>query len=236
MGNLRQTTAEVQALLDKVENGEAGGGLKYAEERTAYPTLIKLTALGDIPFDITEEERAYNIETLNKVVDGGSVILNMEGEIFKVQYFTYDGSTSLLERVELISSCYDYENLSNQTISLALSTDGECVVEFHETETLQTIYPSDAEDGSDLTPEMIQHNADLFRKIVKEGKNAVIQIAGRPCSMEVQRDEDGSLYVDVFVPVTFAPTDGLFEQFPDMYVPIVMKAKWTEDGMVVPTI
>lgn len=86
MGKLRQTTAKIQELLDKVENGEAGGGgLKYAVERTAYITKGAISIDGKIEeeeYEITDEQRAYNIETLEMVARGDSVIVITDGAIF----------------------------------------------------------------------------------------------------------------------------------------------------------
>lgn len=77
MGKLRQTTAKIQELLDKVENGETGG-LKYSVERKVYT--------GELydGIELTEEQRAYNIETFNIAYGGAFVTLNMEGMLFAV--------------------------------------------------------------------------------------------------------------------------------------------------------
>lgn len=88
MGKLRQTTAKIQELLDKVENGEAGGGgLKYAVERTAYVTKGSFNIGGKIEeedYEITDEQRAYNIETLEMVARGDNVIMVCDGSIFNI--------------------------------------------------------------------------------------------------------------------------------------------------------
>lgn len=98
MGKLRQTTAKIQELLDKVENGEAGGGgLKYAVERTAYMTKVYSDLYGTIideDFEITEEQRAYNIETLEMVARGDSVIVICEGIIFNLFGFAVQGGVT----------------------------------------------------------------------------------------------------------------------------------------------
>lgn len=78
MGKLRQTTAKIQELLDKVENGEAGGGgLKYSVERKVYTEELD-------GIELTEEQRAYNIETFNIAYNGEFVTINMEGMLFAV--------------------------------------------------------------------------------------------------------------------------------------------------------
>ena len=53
--------------MDKIEEG--GTGLKYSEERTVYLTEIPYGD-GDYTLEITEEERAYNIETVEKFFAG----------------------------------------------------------------------------------------------------------------------------------------------------------------------
>lgn len=78
MGRLRQSTAEIQALLDKIEEG--GTGLKYSEERTVY--LTKASIVFDETFEITEEEREYNIETFNKMWDDHHVFISWNGMYF----------------------------------------------------------------------------------------------------------------------------------------------------------
>lgn len=65
MGRLRQSTAKIQELLDKIEQ-DGGAGLKYSTERTVYPT--KLVHPGGVQdYEITEEQRAYNKETIESV-------------------------------------------------------------------------------------------------------------------------------------------------------------------------
>lgn len=79
MGKLRQTTAKIQELLDKVENGEAGGGgLKYSVERKVYTEELY------DGIELTEEQRAYNIETFNIAYNGEFVTINLEGMLLAV--------------------------------------------------------------------------------------------------------------------------------------------------------
>lgn len=67
MGKLTYSTQQVQELLDKVAEG--GTGLKYSEERTVYLTEIHEDETMS-QLDISDEERAYNIETVNKTLEG----------------------------------------------------------------------------------------------------------------------------------------------------------------------
>lgn len=68
-------------LTEILANGTGGGGagLQYAVERTAYPTELNLA--GNIEtFEISDEERAYNIETYKMVLEEGQpVFLSMTG-------------------------------------------------------------------------------------------------------------------------------------------------------------
>jgi hypothetical protein len=62
---------------------EAGGGLKHSEERTVY--LTKIDLLGEIEdtFEITEEQREYNRETVRLASDNEMpVTLNKGGQMF----------------------------------------------------------------------------------------------------------------------------------------------------------
>ena len=82
MGRLRQTTAEIQAILDKVEQG--GTGLKYSEERTVY--LTKMAEIfGDVfENEITEEQRVYNIDTYTKACNDGNVFVTVNGVLLSL--------------------------------------------------------------------------------------------------------------------------------------------------------
>ena len=89
MGRLRQSTAEIQALLDKIEEG--GTGLKYSEERTVYLTEIDILGEAGV-VQISEEERAYNIETFNKAWDNNNVFISWFGVYFNLIEM-YNGET-----------------------------------------------------------------------------------------------------------------------------------------------
>ena len=113
MGKLRQTTAEIQALLDKVEQVDLGNyytkketddliadievsvggeGLKYSVERTAYPTKYIIEGHED-NFEISEEERQYNIETFNKSWNDSNVILSFAGGFVNHTLASQDATT-----------------------------------------------------------------------------------------------------------------------------------------------
>ena len=60
--------------------GGTGTGLKYSEERTVYLTEIHDGEVAKL--EITEEERAYNIETFNKAWDNHNVFISWFGIYF----------------------------------------------------------------------------------------------------------------------------------------------------------
>lgn len=73
----------VQRFKDKdgkwvVIGGGAGGGLQYIVERKVYPTHLEMESEVE-EIEISEAERAYNIETLNMALDGKTVVLVDDG-------------------------------------------------------------------------------------------------------------------------------------------------------------
>ena len=75
----------VQRFKDKdgkwvVIGGGAGGGLQYIVERKVYLTKLEIESEVE-EREISEAERAYNIETLNMALDGKAVVLVDEGLI-----------------------------------------------------------------------------------------------------------------------------------------------------------
>jgi hypothetical protein len=62
---------------------QGGGGLKYSEERTVYLTKIDLFGEIEDTFEITEEQREYNRETVRLASDNEMpVTLNKGGQMF----------------------------------------------------------------------------------------------------------------------------------------------------------
>ena len=73
----------VQRFKDKdgkwvVIGGGAGSGLQYIEERLVYLTRVE-AYLDSEDYEISDAERAYNIETLNLLTEGKAVMLVIEG-------------------------------------------------------------------------------------------------------------------------------------------------------------
>lgn len=71
-----------------------GGGLKYSEERTIY----------GIEEDLTDEQRAYNVETYNKLMAGEAITANVGGIIL-----TYVGDAIFLYQLVLSGIEFWYE-------------------------------------------------------------------------------------------------------------------------------
>lgn len=122
MGRLRQTTAEIQAILDKVEQG--GSGLQYSVERTVYPTRVEFE--GDKPTDveITEEERAYNIETYDMARNRMEpVFVSLDGNFFQVVIMSDE--MVVYNAVQYIDNLFGYDGLYSLTI--VISKEGDAI-------------------------------------------------------------------------------------------------------------
>lgn len=134
MGRLRQTTAEIQAILDKVEQG--GTGLQYSEERTVY--LTKSNIAVDETFEITEEEREYNIETFNKMWDDHRVFITWSGMYFNPIQASKgdiygDATFQVVAEIDgVLVAC-----------SIKVDTNGEAALELKEIKTGGSETPSD---------------------------------------------------------------------------------------------
>ena len=103
MGRLRQTTAEIQAILDKVEQG--GAGLQYATERTVFPNrMIYYGEDVDEPIELPEEQKAYNIETADMYHNGNDVFISFASFFFHPVVVAEDGSDGSWKRVGIFNS------------------------------------------------------------------------------------------------------------------------------------
>ena len=66
--------------IDGVDTGKPGAGLQYAIERTVYPSQIFYWGQGSERIDLSDEERAYNVETYKMaVMDLKPVFLSVGG-------------------------------------------------------------------------------------------------------------------------------------------------------------
>ena len=93
------------------------GGLQYALERTAYVTKTKMgNNVNDT--EITEEQRAYNIETLRLAcIEDKAVIISREGVIFSSVYKSNTGENFTLSA--------NIGNLLNCTLYMRKNGDAE---------------------------------------------------------------------------------------------------------------
>ena len=135
--------------------GGSGNGGDF-EVRTVYPT--KQTVFEEETFDITEEERAYNMETLSKTLSGKTVFckvgeailfptISMSGAVTEATYSTV---------VVLVGSLASY--------SLTITSDGDAEVVIADVTTggggsslFRTIYLGGAEE---LSEEQKQYNIE----------------------------------------------------------------------------
>lgn len=119
-----------------IEGGNGGTGLKYSEERTVY--LTKASIAVDETFEITEEEREYNIETFNKMWDDHRVFITWSGMYFNpIQANKGDiyGDATFQVVAEIhgvLTSC-----------SIKVDTNGDAALELKEIKTGGSETPSD---------------------------------------------------------------------------------------------
>lgn len=119
-----------------IEGGEGGAGLQYSEERTVY--LTKSNIAVDETFEITEEERAYNIETFNKMWDYHRVFITWSGMYFNpIQASKGDiyGDATFQVVAEIDGVLV--------TCSIKVDTNGEAALELKEIKTGGSETPSD---------------------------------------------------------------------------------------------
>lgn len=180
MGKLRQTTAQIQELLDKVEKGEAGGGgLKYAVERTAYITKIS-DNFGQqeevTEYEITEEQRAYNIETLEMAARGDNVFLICEGVAFNYTGGIKQGGVTT-------NAYFEYSTIFGEIvgiIELGVTIDGNAEITMSissiglKYSTERTLYGFDEEE---MTDEQKAYNRVTYAKL-KAGEHVTINVEG----------------------------------------------------------
>jgi hypothetical protein len=137
MGRLRQTTAEIQAILDKVEQG--GSGLQYSVERTVYLTkgvdAFHFNPPEIFEYEISEEERQYNKETLPL----NNAFISIEGLFFHFKENLWSGEETIRATYERISIRDDrfLEEL------VTLYSNGDAVAELKEIKTGGSETPSD---------------------------------------------------------------------------------------------
>lgn len=184
----------VQRFKDKdgkwvVIGGGAGGGLQNIIDRKVYPTYFEIDSEVE-EMEISEAERAYNIETLNMALDGKTVVLVEEGVI--IPLFASAPSDNVGGAWATFAT-----DVAEMLIYVWLDEKGnaECIVEFMQlgliNTTQRTYYPTRAEvnfigvggDSEDnvITDDERAYNIETFN--LAENGNVVIVDFGfvMPC-------------------------------------------------------
>lgn len=124
-----------------IEGGNGGTGLKYSEERTVY--LTEIHEDGDYTLEITEEERAYNIETVNKVLEGfdagnQKVFISLFGAFYFFQY----GRISDDKKSATFNDVTEYEGVLH-SMKVTITSEGDAIAEATQIKTGGSATPSD---------------------------------------------------------------------------------------------
>lgn len=102
--------------------GEGGSGLQYAVERTVYPTRMETEGYEPTDVEITEEERAYNIETYDMAWNRMEpVFVSYNGVHFNVIVMSDD--MAVYNVVSHISNTFGYNGLYSLTITITKEGD-----------------------------------------------------------------------------------------------------------------
>jgi hypothetical protein len=118
-----------------------GSGLQYSEERTVY--LTEIHEDGDDTLEITEEERAYNIETVNKVFEGfdagnQKVFISLFGTFYFFQY----GRISDDKKSATFGNVAEYEGVLH-SMKVTITSEGDAIAEATQIKTGGSETPSD---------------------------------------------------------------------------------------------
>lgn len=124
-----------------IEGGEGGAGLQYSEERTVY--LTEIHEDGDDILEITEEERAYNIETVNKVFEGfdagnQKVFISLFGTFYSFQY----GEISDDKKSATFGNVAEYVGVLH-SMKVTITSEGDAIAEATQIKTGSSETPSD---------------------------------------------------------------------------------------------
>lgn len=141
-----------------IEGGEGGAGLQYSEERTVYLTEIHVD--GDDILEITEEERAYNIETVNKVfegVDAGNQKVFIS--LFGTFYFIQHGRISDDKKSATFGNVTEYEGVLH-SMKVTITSEGDAIAETTQIKT-----------GGSIDPELLEGYMPLSRDFSDDFNN-----------------------------------------------------------------
>lgn len=200
--NKKAITAQSLAnvLTTMAENSGEGGGLKYSEERTIYGLMGTLT----------EEEKAYNVETFNKTFgkEIGYPVLVWEGMI--LQYFGEELADEGEENRVRFFYMFPDRHSNALAVSLAVIYESGSVdielfemplgggLKFSEERTLYGI------NEEVLTDEQKAYNAETYNKIMNS-EAVTINIGGMFPLYSTAYPADGSEpTVDLFISFNFS--------------------------------
>lgn len=152
-----------------IEGGEGGAGLQYATERTVYLTKIESPDISEV-WDITEEQRAYNIETLS-LAGGSNVCLSFMGNILGMVSASSDGAVFRAG----FNVVQEYDGVL-ASVTIIITADGNAVGNVKEIPTglkyavERTVYLTRAEYDEDepidveITEEERTYNIETYTK------------------------------------------------------------------------
>lgn len=113
---------------------ETGSGLQYVIERTVYPN--RMTYYGEEvgePIELTEEQKAYNIETVDMHVDDKGVFISLAGYFLHHAATAYDGHFGPWSWSEF-TTLMPWDDVID-LLSVTITADGNATLEFKEFET-----------------------------------------------------------------------------------------------------
>jgi hypothetical protein len=123
------TEEYVDDKIADIEVSGGGAGLKYAEERTVYLTEIHGVVVQ--PLEITEEERAYNIETVKKVCEEEeAVFISLYGVFFFLWATGYSGG----KRYARFGNIAEYGDVLSSS-KVTITSEGDAIAVEEEIQT-----------------------------------------------------------------------------------------------------
>jgi hypothetical protein len=103
--------------------GGSGAGLRYAIERTVYPTKLEVEGLQPTVNDISNEERDYNKETYQLAWEKGSTFLFTNGMFFNLTIV--DDSCAVYNALNHINNLHDKDGIYSSIITV--TKDGDAI-------------------------------------------------------------------------------------------------------------
>lgn len=137
-----------------IEGGEGDSGLQYAVERTVYPTRMESEIREPTNVEITEEERAYNIETYNMAWNKMEpVFVSFLGGYFNLIGMSDD--MAVYNVVSHYNNVYGYNGFYSFTITI--TKEGDAILSVKQIQT-----------GDNIDPELLKSYMPLSREFSNE--------------------------------------------------------------------